>query len=119
MLGGKKEVDVQDTNSLEIDELANFAVAEHLKSQVRGSGCLGYLGLRGLCWVLIANAVAGIFGDVFVVALLHIFVVLGRVSWGLNLLHCESLRRVFGWAYIWLQVDSSCSCSSHRGVWFL
>ncbi|XP_024397512.1 cysteine proteinase inhibitor 6 [Physcomitrium patens] len=33
MLGGKKEVDVQDTNSLEIDELANFAVAEHLKSQ--------------------------------------------------------------------------------------
>jgi flavin-binding protein dodecin len=29
MLGGKKEVDVQDTNSLEIDELANFAVSEH------------------------------------------------------------------------------------------
>lgn len=34
MLGGKKEVDVQDTNSLEIDELANFAVSEHNNRQV-------------------------------------------------------------------------------------
>ncbi|XP_024384957.1 cysteine proteinase inhibitor A [Physcomitrium patens] len=33
MLGGKKEVDVQDTNSLEIDELANFAVSEHNNRQ--------------------------------------------------------------------------------------
>ncbi|KAG0558240.1 hypothetical protein M758_10G012800 [Ceratodon purpureus] len=33
MLGGKKEVDVSDTNSLEIDELANFAVSEHNNRQ--------------------------------------------------------------------------------------
>lgn len=38
MLGGKKEVDVQDTNSLEIDELANFAVSEHNARQVSGLG---------------------------------------------------------------------------------
>jgi hypothetical protein len=34
MLGGKKEVDVSDTNSLEIDEVANFAVSEHNNRQV-------------------------------------------------------------------------------------
>lgn len=38
MLGGKKDVDVHDTNSLEIDEIANFAVSEHNNRQVRELG---------------------------------------------------------------------------------
>lgn len=49
MTGGKKAVDLADTNSLEYDELANFAVDQHNNQQVRE--LVGFaLGVTLLWW---------------------------------------------------------------------
>lgn len=80
--GGKQEVDLQNSNNLEIDEAEKFAVAEHNDREVCGSimqvsvlrGCVGYDGRRRLRSCLGFLVVESMYR----LANFHAFVVLGK-----------------------------------------